>query len=231
MNRTLLAASVAAAAIVLTATSASAADPFVNGSFEDGSMQPSGPSWMSVGYGADPGTAITGWTETGDGVDWHFNTANPNEPTAQDGQRSVDLNLSGAIEQSATTTPGTVYTLSFHYAGHPFCVGSGTANAVVTAGAATTTVTSSGTNTYTLGTLAFTATASTTTVKFAGAGSVGGFGCGGVVVDNVSIAQNSATTGAECKDGGWRNYGTLYRNQGDCVSFVSTGGKNPPVGS
>jgi hypothetical protein len=34
----------------------------------------------------------------------------------------------------------------------------------------------------------------------------------------------------ECKNGGWRNFPGL-RNQGECVSFVATGGKNPPAGS
>jgi hypothetical protein len=31
----------------------------------------------------------------------------------------------------------------------------------------------------------------------------------------------------ECKNGGWQTYG-VFKNQGDCVSFVATGGKNPP---
>jgi hypothetical protein len=35
------------------------------------------------------------------------------------------------------------------------------------------------------------------------------------------------TTKAECKNGGWRDFG-IFRNQGDCVSFVATKGKNPP---
>jgi hypothetical protein len=37
------------------------------------------------------------------------------------------------------------------------------------------------------------------------------------------------TTKEECKNGGWRNFG-VFKNQGDCVSFVATGGKNPPAG-
>jgi hypothetical protein len=32
-----------------------------------------------------------------------------------------------------------------------------------------------------------------------------------------------------CKNGGWRTIG-LFQNQGDCVSFVATGGKNRPSG-
>jgi hypothetical protein len=46
-----------------------------------------------------------------------------------------------------------------------------------------------------------------------------------VVVD----ARPLPTAKTQCKNGGWRTYG-VFRNQGDCVSFVSTGGKNPPAG-
>ena len=35
------------------------------------------------------------------------------------------------------------------------------------------------------------------------------------------------TTTAECKNGGWKNYTALgFKNQGDCVSFVASKGKN-----
>lgn len=36
------------------------------------------------------------------------------------------------------------------------------------------------------------------------------------------------TTEAQCKDAGWRAYG-IFKNRGDCVSFVSTGGRNKPA--
>jgi DNA-binding beta-propeller fold protein YncE len=32
----------------------------------------------------------------------------------------------------------------------------------------------------------------------------------------------------QCKNGGWRTFG-VFKNQGDCVSFVATKGKKPPV--
>ena len=35
------------------------------------------------------------------------------------------------------------------------------------------------------------------------------------------------TSADQCKKGGWSTYG-IFRNQGDCVSFVATKGKNPP---
>lgn len=36
------------------------------------------------------------------------------------------------------------------------------------------------------------------------------------------------TSKDQCKDGGWQTFG-VFKNQGDCVSFVATGGKNPPA--
>jgi hypothetical protein len=44
----------------------------------------------------------------------------------------------------------------------------------------------------------------------------------------VTDAQPLPTTKQQCKNGGWRQYG-VFRNQGDCVSFVATGGRNPPA--
>lgn len=44
-----------------------------------------------------------------------------------------------------------------------------------------------------------------------------------VIVD----APPLPTAKDQCKNGGWRQYG--FRNQGHCVSFVATGGKNPPA--
>ena len=42
-------------------------------------------------------------------------------------------------------------------------------------------------------------------------------------------AQASPTSTGQCKNGGWSSFG-VFRNQGDCVSFVATKGKNPPSG-
>ncbi len=49
---------------------------------------------------------------------------------------------------------------------------------------------------------------------------------GDIVVDD---APALPTSKEQCKNGGWRTYG-VFKNQGDCVSFVATGGKNPPGG-
>jgi hypothetical protein len=39
------------------------------------------------------------------------------------------------------------------------------------------------------------------------------------------------TSKSQCRHGGWKVFGTMFKNQGDCVSFVATGGNNPPSGS
>jgi hypothetical protein len=43
----------------------------------------------------------------------------------------------------------------------------------------------------------------------------------------VTDAPPLPTSKCQCKNGGWRDFG-VFRNQGDCVSFVATKGKNPP---
>jgi hypothetical protein len=40
----------------------------------------------------------------------------------------------------------------------------------------------------------------------------------------------SPTSKDQCKHGGWTDY-PQFKNQGDCVSYVATKGKNPPGGS
>jgi hypothetical protein len=49
------------------------------------------------------------------------------------------------------------------------------------------------------------------------------FGGDIVVVD----APPLPTSTDQCKNGGWRTF-NVFKNQGDCVSFVATRGKNPP---
>ena len=44
----------------------------------------------------------------------------------------------------------------------------------------------------------------------------------------VTDAQPLPTSKHQCKNDGWSTYG-VFKNQGDCVSFVATKGKNPPA--
>jgi hypothetical protein len=55
---------------------------------------------------------------------------------------------------------------------------------------------------------------------------------GGATAFDMEITGDTAppmpTTKDDCKKGGWATYG-VFKNQGDCVSYVATGGKNPPA--
>jgi hypothetical protein len=44
----------------------------------------------------------------------------------------------------------------------------------------------------------------------------------------VTDAQPLPTSQEQCTTGGWRTFG-VFKNQGDCVSFVATGGKKRPA--
>jgi hypothetical protein len=48
------------------------------------------------------------------------------------------------------------------------------------------------------------------------------------LIDDVRFSEATPTSKDQCKHGGWRTYG-VFKNQGDCVSFVATKGKNPPA--
>jgi hypothetical protein len=47
-------------------------------------------------------------------------------------------------------------------------------------------------------------------------------------IDDVSFTA-TATTVSECKNGGWEAFG-IFKNQGDCVSYVATDERNQPAG-
>ena len=48
------------------------------------------------------------------------------------------------------------------------------------------------------------------------------------VIAQVVVLPNKK---AQCKKGAWRNFAGMFKNQGDCVSYVATKGKNPPSGA
>jgi hypothetical protein len=57
-----------------------------------------------------------------------------------------------------------------------------------------------------------------------------GFSGSGGTQELVVGCQELPTAKEQCKNGGWRDFG-VFENQGDCVSFVATGAKNPPASS
>jgi hypothetical protein len=57
------------------------------------------------------------------------------------------------------------------------------------------------------------------------------YGATSQFLQSESVVRPSRLTSKEqCKNGGWQTFG-VFKNQGDCVSFVETGGRNPPGGS
>lgn len=44
----------------------------------------------------------------------------------------------------------------------------------------------------------------------------------------IGVPDPLPTTAEECKQYGWEAY-LVFKNQGDCVSFISTDGKNEPA--
>ena len=46
---------------------------------------------------------------------------------------------------------------------------------------------------------------------------------------SASFSITGPTSTDQCKNGGWQTFG-IFKNPGDCVSYVATGGKNPPNG-
>jgi len=44
-----------------------------------------------------------------------------------------------------------------------------------------------------------------------------------------SLAPALPTSAGDCKSGGWQTFGGQFKNQGDCVSYVATRGKNAPA--
>jgi hypothetical protein len=53
---------------------------------------------------------------------------------------------------------------------------------------------------------------------------------GGTLVKSLYVNCAQPTSRDDCKNGHWRNF-PGFTNQGDCVSFVATKGKNPPADS
>lgn len=55
----------------------------------------------------------------------------------------------------------------------------------------------------------------------------------GTTASLLTFGENFGSTGAgqtQCKHGAWKSFGDEFKNQGDCVAFFATGGKNPPSG-
>jgi choice-of-anchor C domain-containing protein len=208
------------------AGSAFALTSVTNGSFEDGTFDAQPFDTLIAGS-----TAITGWTVDSGSIDW-IGTYWP----ASNGVRSIDLNGtdSGAISQTLTTTIGNTYFVTFDLSGNP----EGPPDAkTLTVGATGATPASYTYDTALAGntvadmkwapqTYSFLATSSSTMLSFTSTTIGGAYG---PALDNVNVTENVPTVN-DCKNGGWATMidtqGNSFKNQGDCVSFFATKGKN-----
>jgi choice-of-anchor C domain-containing protein len=183
-------------------------------------------------------TAITGWEVGGHSVDiirgyWE----------SSHGERNIDLNGTGAgsLSQTFPTSVGEAYLVTFDLSANPeggpavktlnvYATGAG-ASAYAYDGVAMANTKAD--MKWVTRTYLFVATADATTLTFESttftASGTGNFF--GPALDNVRIDE----VGTEvCKKGGWMNLtdasGRSFKNQGDCVSYIATDGRNGAAG-
>jgi choice-of-anchor C domain-containing protein len=197
----------------------------------------------SFELGSDPGSStllsggstISDWLVQSGNIDYvgHF-------WQASDGSRSIDLNgnQAGSISQTFATVVGTTYIVEFDMSGNP--VNSNDSNELNNSyKSMTVSVTGESNRHYSYDTLSknnslidmkwekhafsFAAQGTSTTLTFS-SGVTGSFG---PALDNVIIREILPTEKDQCKGSGWENY-LVFNNQGDCVSYISTSGDNPP---
>lgn len=197
----------------------------VNGGFEDGTYADPGSGFQQLNAGD---TSIVGWTVDAGSIDWigtHW--------TPQAGAMSIDMSgaEAGAISQTLDTTIGNTYTVSFFLSGNP----EGdpvvkTLDVSATGGTlATYTYDTTGNDlanmNWTQQEYTFLATSTSTTLSFVSTTTTPF----GPAIDSVDVTE-TVPTKDDCKNGGWQTMidtaGNSFKNQGDCVSFFATKGKN-----
>jgi choice-of-anchor C domain-containing protein len=213
------------AAIALAGAALAAFSAPTNPSFELGTYFDDGSGFQQVNAGD---TSITGWTVDAGSVDW----IGEYWPAAE-GAMSIDMSGAepGTISQTFATTIGNTYTVSFALAGNPAGPPTiKTLDVIATGGtAASYTFDTTGSTllemNWTTAEYSFLATSGSTTLSFISTTE----SAWGPAIDNVVVTETVPTTD-DCKDGGWQTMidtaGNAFKNQGDCVSFFATKGKN-----
>ncbi|SRR6266567_5361389 len=213
------------------AVTAFAASVVSNGSFENGTDP-------GVFTTVNPGdTNIDNWSVDAGNVDYIGTYWQ-----SSDGTRNIDMNglTPGTISQTVPTVVGGVYTVTFDLSGNPDSRPLGDpyyspSNKQLAVSATGTLAQVFSYDTSVEGntradmrwkpeSYTFVATGAQTTLTFASA-IPGAFG---PALDNVAVAQKLPTSKEQCKKDGWQSFG-VFKNQGDCVSYVATGGTNPPA--
>ena len=196
-----------------------------NGSFETGAYTDNGSGFQQLDA---PNTDIAGWSVDAGSVDW-IGTYWP----APDGAMSIDMSGAdaGTLSQTFDTTIGNTYTVTFLVSGNPAGPPAVKTLELSATGGTTglythdTTGTDLTTMVWTPQTYEFFATSATTTLTFTSTTA----GAYGPAIDAVAVTEDAAEKD-DCKNGGWASMldtsGNSFKNQGDCVSFFATKGKN-----
>ena len=225
MRRTRLGVALGVIAALAFAGSTQAFTGATNGSFETGAYFDNGTGFQQLDA---PDTSIDGWSVASGSVDWVGTYW-----TAPDGAMSVDLSGAdaGSLSQTFDTTIGNTYTVAFLLSGNPAGPPSLKTLEVSATGGTTglyshdTTGSDLTTMVWTPETYTFLATSASTTITFLSTTA----GPYGPALDNVVVSE-TVPTKDECKNGGWQsmidNAGNSFKNQGDCVSYFATKGKN-----
>jgi choice-of-anchor C domain-containing protein len=228
-RRSLLGMTGAVVALVALSGSVMAAD-VTNGGFEAGPFSDPG----NLGYQELPaGSSQLGpWTITSGSVDWISTYWAP-----ASGTKSIDLagREPGTISQTVATTAGKTYVVSFMLAGNTDSANNPAGGPAVKTLSVAATGTASAPYTFdttgktpshmgwTAKAYSFRATGPSTTITFTNTSA----GYYGAALDQIEVA---ALTGDACKNSGWKtmldSVGNSFKNQGDCVSFYATDGRN-----
>jgi choice-of-anchor C domain-containing protein len=222
------------ASIAFAGSTLAAFSGLTNGSFEDvnGTYVDGGSGFQQLNA---PNASIDGWTVDAGSVDW-IGTYWP----APEGSMSIDMSgvNAGTLSQTFDTTIGNTYTVSFLLSGNPAGPPSVKTLDVSATGGTVGNYTHDTTGTdltsmvWTPQTYEFLATSATTTLSFIST-TAGAFG---PAIDAVAVTEFIPGKD-DCKNDGWQTMidtaGNSFKNQGDCVSFFATKGKNlgalPPV--
>ena len=217
------------ASMAFVGSASAAFTGLTNGSFEAGAYIDNGIGFQQLDA---PNTSIDGWSVDAGSVDW-IGEYWP----APDGDMSIDMSGAdaGTLSQTFDTTIGNTYTVVFLMSGNPAGSAAGSPaikTLEVNATGGTTglyTHDTTGTDLTTMvwapKTYTFLATSATTTLTLTSRTA----GAYGPAIDAVAVTEDVAEKD-DCKNGGWESMldtsGNSFKNQGDCVSFFATKGKN-----
>ena len=208
----------------------------INGGFEAGAHTAAPFDTLTPGD-----SQLTGWTIESGSIDWIESYW-----VAATGSRSIDLNGAGpgALSQALATTVDNTYAVMFEVSGNPACGPTLKTLSVAASGAdpqAFAYDTAVAANTvsdmkWESRTYSFIATSSSSVLTFTSTSA----GSCGPALDNVVVTETVAEPDpdpkpepgplSDCKDDGWQELADTsehaFKNQGDCVSYVATDGRN-----